>query len=96
MANIIKNDNRKILNECLTTDNRKACNCRNKDLCHLDGKCLTNSVIYEATVTAASGTTSNYIGMAENDGKQDSTTTNSLLGTETTHMTQFFQNTTGN
>ena len=60
MAYIIKNDNRKILNECETTDNRKTCNCRNKDLSPLDGKCLTNSVIDEVTVTAASGTTSNY------------------------------------
>ena len=51
-----------------TTNNRKTCNCRNKDLCSLDGKCLKNNVIYEATGTA-SGTTSNYIGMTENDFK---------------------------
>ena len=42
------------------TDNRKTCNCRNKNLCPLDGKCLTNNVIYKATVTTSSITTSNY------------------------------------
>ena len=51
-----------------TTNNRKTCNCRNKDLCPLDTKCLKNNVIYEATGTA-SGTTSNYISMTENDFK---------------------------
>ena len=67
MANIIKNHNRKILNECEMTDNRRTCNCRNKNLWPLDGKCLTNNVIYKVTVTTASRTTSNYIGMVEND-----------------------------
>ena len=69
MANIIKNHNRKILNECEMRDNRRTCNCRNKNLCPLDGKCLTNNVIYKVTVTTASRTTSNYIGMVENDFK---------------------------
>ena len=69
MANIIKNHNRKILNECETTDSEKTCNCRNKALCPLDGKCLTSNVIYEATVTTTSGTTRTYIGMTENDFK---------------------------
>ena len=69
MANIIKNHNRKILNECEMTDNRRTCNCRNKNLWPLDGKCLTNNVIYKVTVTRASRTTSNYIGMVENDFK---------------------------
>ena len=50
-------------------DNRKTCNCRNKNLCLLDGKCGTNNVIYKATVTTASKTTSNYIGMMKNDFK---------------------------
>ena len=69
ITNIIKNHNKKILNECEMTNDRKRCNCRNKDLCPLGGKCLTNKVIYEATVTAASGTASNYIGMTGNDFK---------------------------
>ena len=78
------------------TNNRKTCNCRNKDLCPLDGKCLTNNVIAKVTATAASITTSNYIGMMGNDLKTRFNNKNSLLGTKTTHMTQFFQNTSGN
>ena len=69
MANIIKNHNRKILNECEMTDSRRTCNCRNKNLCPLDGKCLTNNAIYKVTVKTASRTTSNYIDMVENDFK---------------------------
>ncbi|CAH3146262.1 unnamed protein product, partial [Porites lobata] len=48
-------------------DHRRTCNCRNKNLCPLDGKCLTNNVIL--TVTTAPRNTSNYIGMVENDFK---------------------------
>ena len=35
----------------------RKCNCRNKDLCPLDGACLTSNVIYEATVTTTTGNT---------------------------------------
>ena len=70
MGNIIKNHNRKILNEHNEPDSsQKRCNCRNKDLCPLDGKYLTNNVIYKATVTTSSGITNTYIGMTENDFK---------------------------
>ena len=70
MGNIIKNHNRKILNEHNEPDSsQKRCNCRNKDLCPLDGKCLTNNVIYKATVTTSSEITNTYIGMTENDFK---------------------------
>ena len=70
MGNIIKSHNRKILNEGSEPGSSQTrCNCRNKDLCPLDGKCLTNNVIYEATVTTTSGITNTYIGMTENDFK---------------------------
>lgn len=36
-------------------DNRRKCNCRDKDLCPFDGECLTSNVVYEATVTTTSG-----------------------------------------
>ena len=46
----------------------KLCNCRQKNSCPLDGKCLTKCVVYKATVTE---TTSNnqltYIGLTENE-----------------------------
>ena len=55
MANIIKSHNQKILNENSTTSSEKKCNYRNKNLCPLDGTCLTKNIIYEATVTTTSG-----------------------------------------
>ena len=69
MANIIKNHNQKILNECDDVQNRRKCKCRNNDLCPLDGECLTSKVIYEATVTTTSSDTKTYIGTTENDFK---------------------------
>ena len=60
----------KILKEfCDDFENKRKCNCRNKNLCPLDGECLTSNVIYEATVTTTSGDRKTYIGMTENDFK---------------------------
>ena len=39
------------------------------DLCPLDGACLTNNVVYKATVTTAPGDTRVYIGMTEHSFK---------------------------
>ena len=53
-----------------STEDSKLCNCRQKNSCPLDGKCLTKCVVYKATVTE---TTSNnqetYIGLTENEFK---------------------------
>ena len=69
MANIIKSHNQKILNENNGVSNERKCNCRNKDLCPLDGACLTSNVIYEATVTTTTRDTKTYIGMTEHEFK---------------------------
>ena len=69
MANIIKSHNQKILNKNNEASNEKKCNCRNKNLCPLDGACLTKNIIYEATVTTTSGNTRTYIGMTEHEFK---------------------------
>ena len=45
------------------------CNCRKKDQCPLDNKCLSSSVIYNAQVTT-NNTTKNYIGLTEGTSKQ--------------------------
>ena len=46
------------------------CNCRQKNICPLDGNCLQSSVIYQATVTRKdNNTTETYIGLTENDFK---------------------------
>ena len=46
----------------------RTCNCRNKNDCPLEGKCLEKSVIYQATVTTAN-TTETYVGLTENEFK---------------------------
>ena len=57
MSTIIKSHNAKILANSDTRAESKSCNCRNKDLCPLDGACLVNNIVYKATVTTTSGET---------------------------------------
>ena len=45
------------------------CNCRNKNDCPLNGKCLTTSIIYQAKVTSPNQPTETYIGLTENSFK---------------------------
>ena len=78
---IIDNHNKQILksytqvNDTATTNpntiqNKKTCNCRQKNACPLEGNCLQSSVIYQATVTRNdNNTTETYIGLTENDFK---------------------------
>ena len=40
------------------------CNCRNKDLCPLDGNCLQERIVYKATVKTSTSVNS-YIGSCE-------------------------------
>ena len=51
-----------------TNVNKKDCNCRNKDNCPLDGKCLVECIAYEAAVSTTSQT-STYFSSAEGDFK---------------------------
>ena len=44
---------------------KKTCNCRNPTVCPLEGKCLTNSVVYKATVKTNNGEEKSYIGSTE-------------------------------
>ena len=69
MTNIIKSHNQKIPTQNNGVGSKTKCNCRNKDLCPLDGACLTSNVIYEATVTTTTGNTNTYIGMKEHEFK---------------------------
>ena len=68
-ANIIKSCNQKILNENNEASDKKKCSCRSKNLCPLDGVCLTKNIIYKATVTTSSGNARTYIGMTEHEFK---------------------------
>ena len=52
MKRIISSHNTKILNQDQDS-NERTCNCRGKTTCILDGKCLLNNVVYQATVVTA-------------------------------------------
>ena len=68
MKKILSCHNKKVLSEKTTND--KACNCRNKNLCPLEGKCLTSNLIYKATVTTNNtNETKTYIGLCETNFK---------------------------
>ena len=62
--------NAKILKkEDLGDENPRSCNCRKKELCPVDGKCLSESVIYQAVVTREDGVVDSYVGLTENTFK---------------------------
>ena len=66
---IINSHNKTILTSA-AENNNKLCNCREKNSCPLNGKCLQKGVVYQATVvqkhTNQKGT---YIGITENEFK---------------------------
>lgn len=64
MGSIIQSHNKKLLGESnLPTE--KGCNCRNPQDCPLDGKCLTESLVYKALVTDETNQTKyQYIGLS--------------------------------
>ena len=47
------------------------CNCRNEKECPLEGECLQNEIVYQATVTTrgVTGTTETYVGLTATDFK---------------------------
>ena len=50
MKSVINYHNMNILNN--TAEIEEGCNCRNRNNCPLDGKCLTPNIIYEAQITS--------------------------------------------
>lgn len=46
----------------------KECNCKQKDLCPMNGKCLQTNIIYQASVTS-NNNTETYIGLTETQFK---------------------------
>ena len=68
MKSIISSHNKALLSDyhrSLTQTNEKECNCRKKDQCPLDGKCLTQNVVYQATVSTQSSSET-YVSLATN------------------------------
>ena len=59
--------NFKILRGETIEDNleKRSCNCRQKDLCPVDQKCLSEGVVYQAEVTRDDGVKDSYVGLTE-------------------------------
>ena len=62
MKKIVNSHNQKILNNSEKEKSEKTCNCT-KSPCPVQGKCLTDNVVYQATVTTENEEQT-YIGMA--------------------------------
>ena len=68
IKSIISSHNEAVLSnfyQSQTQTNDTECNCRKKDQCPLDGKCLAQNVVYLATVTTQTSSDS-YVGLATN------------------------------
>ena len=63
MASKISSHNKRVLNK--TETNPCLCNCTDRSLCPLDGKCLTRAVIYQGDVNTDDGEHHKYIGLSE-------------------------------
>ena len=75
MKTSITSHNKNILSNVpmATPQQPKECNCRKKTECPLDGKCLQENVVYQATITTDAATdaaTESYIGLATNFKEQ--------------------------
>ena len=67
---ILKKHTNTLNSERLNTDDGKLCNCRQRENCLTDGKCLTKSVVYKAEVTTTDDNArQTYIGVTANDFK---------------------------
>ena len=62
----ISGHNAKILNSEKNSDEpKKECNCRVKNDCPVQGKCLQSGVVYQATATREDDRVDTYIGLSE-------------------------------
>ena len=96
MAKIIKSHNAKILGKVdASSSSDKQCNCRKKDLYPLNGACLTNNIVYKATVTTAPGDARVYIGTTEHSFKTRFNNHKVPSSTASTRMTLSYPNTSG-
>ena len=68
MASIISNHNTKVQ----TPDPepcKRTCSCRRKEHCPLDGNCLAECIVYQATITTATKPARHYFGLTEGNFK---------------------------
>ena len=65
MAAIISSHNSKVLNSTPNPTENRTCNCRQPQECPLNGNCLTECVVYKATVSSANNPNRIYYGLTE-------------------------------
>ena len=95
MSQIIKSYNKKIKSIHSTTHSSNQCNCRNKKIYPLLGKCLQKNVEYRATVKTNSSI-KQYIGATEGTIKQRIYITTIFHSpTEITHLILLYPHTYG-
>ena len=81
---LIRNNNSRVFKDNKSTDvSADTCNCP------LDGKCLTSSIVYKATIKKASGNVS-YLAVSERPFKERYITTPMCSATESTRRTLSF------
>ena len=68
MTGIIRQHSSKVLNATETPNEARLCNCRNKQTCPLDGKCLSSCIVYRAEVINDNNTNI-YYGASEGEFK---------------------------
>ena len=68
MNQIINKHNKKVISK-EKKDNVTKCNCRKKDECKLNVKCMITNTVYNATVETTSQPTKYYIGITEGPWK---------------------------
>ena len=70
LKQIINNHNKSILNKQDNKNKEQLCNCRDKSKCPLDGDCLQEGLVYQATVTQGNTRQQDtYVGITENQFK---------------------------
>ena len=68
MAEIIAGKNASVLKGI--GDQKRECSCPKGKTCPLDKKCLSENIIYQATVTQPNNETKTYVGLTSTDFKQ--------------------------
>ena len=65
----IKSHNSQLLKNGTEGEEKRSCNCRKKETCPIEGKCLEEGIIYEATIKSNSDE-KKYVGLTEGSFKR--------------------------
>ena len=69
MDSAIKSHNSQLLKDDTEGEEKRSCNCRKKETCPVEGKCLEEGIIYEATIKSNSDE-KKYVGLTEGSFKR--------------------------